>query len=80
MSKATKPRKLTTNEALEHLLGRKAAKRLRKLAMEVARRRSKKDDGRKEPKAPKKPKESREPGEPRETDAIRKASKKSGRA
>lgn len=33
---ARKRRKLTTNQALEQLLGRKAAKRLRTLAMEVA--------------------------------------------
>lgn len=31
-----KRRKLTTNQALEQLLGRKAAKRLRTLAMELA--------------------------------------------
>jgi hypothetical protein len=31
-----KKRKLTTNEALELLLGRKAAKRLRRLAMRLA--------------------------------------------
>ena len=32
----TKKRKLSTNEALEQLLGHKAAKRLRKLAMQFA--------------------------------------------
>jgi hypothetical protein len=37
MAKSVKKRrKPTTNEALEQLLGRKAAKRLRKLAMQVA--------------------------------------------
>jgi hypothetical protein len=37
MAKSTKKaRKLTTSEALEQLLGRKAAKRLRQLAMQLA--------------------------------------------
>jgi hypothetical protein len=33
---AKKKRKLTTNEALEAVLGAKAAKRLRKLAVQIA--------------------------------------------
>jgi hypothetical protein len=36
MKKASKSETLTTNEALEALLGRKAAKRLRQLAIQVA--------------------------------------------
>jgi hypothetical protein len=37
MAKSTKkPRKLTTNEALELLLGRKAAKRIRQVATQLA--------------------------------------------
>jgi hypothetical protein len=32
----TKPRKLTTNQALEQLLGKKAAKRIRRVAKQVA--------------------------------------------
>ena len=37
MAKSTKkPRTLTTSEALEELLGRKAAKRLRRVASELA--------------------------------------------
>ena len=36
MKKAKKSESLTTNEALEALLGRKAAKRLRQLAVQVA--------------------------------------------
>lgn len=35
-TRKTKKRKLTTNEALEQLLGKKASKRLRKLAKQVA--------------------------------------------
>ena len=37
MAKSNKnPRKLTTNEALEQLLGKKAAKRIRKVAKQIA--------------------------------------------
>ncbi len=36
MAKAKKVRKLTTEEALEALLGRKAAKRIRQLARRLA--------------------------------------------
>jgi hypothetical protein len=36
MAKSKKRRKLTTSEALEELLGRKAAKRLRQLANQLA--------------------------------------------
>ena len=36
MAKSKKPKKLTTEEALERLLGRKAAKRIRQVAVRIA--------------------------------------------
>ena len=36
MAKSGKKRKMTTDEALESLLGKKAAKRLRRVAKEIA--------------------------------------------
>ena len=50
MAKSKKKKKLTTNEALEQLLGHKAAKRLRQLATRLAAD----DDKKKKPKKTKK--------------------------
>ena len=36
MAKSKKPKKLTTEQALEQLLGRKAAKRIRQIAARLA--------------------------------------------
>jgi hypothetical protein len=47
MAKAKKPKKLTTEQALEQLLGRKAAKRIRSVAERLALEDAKEKKGKK---------------------------------
>jgi hypothetical protein len=47
MAKATRQKKVTTNQALELLLGRKAAKRLRQVAIELAKKDAQNTTGKK---------------------------------